>query len=275
MKRIMKYHQISDKILRSFYDVYNSLGYGFQEKVYEAAMLNELSKKKLSVLNQYLINVFYKEEIVGDYIADIVVDNKIIIELKTSSKIHPHHECQLLNYLNATKFEVGLLLNFGPKPEKIRKVYDNDKKIYFQNYKSPNKAQTSDKVDAIIDSFHTVYRYFGFGFQEMVYRNAWEVELRNSCIDFKRDFPLSIFFNNQKIGEYFSEFYFDDLIIKIISRKEITLQDEKIMVNILKSTNVKSGLILNFGYTPEIKRKFKDKKMNCVHGLLQENTEKK
>jgi len=263
----MKHSQISGKILKSYYDVFNALGYGFSEKVYEKAMLNNLKRNGLNVINQYPIKIYYFDNIVGEYIADIIVENKIIVELKTVKKLIIQHECQLLNYLNATKYEVGLLLNFGLEVDTKRKVYDNPRKTYFQSKDAIMKPKSNDIYDKIINAFHKVYMYFGFGFQESVYRNAFEIELKNSGIDIKRHLPLAVLYMEENIGEYFSEFYTNNLLIKIISKSQITLNDEKIIVNILKNTNTKEGLILNFGTKPEVKKKFKDRK-NDVHGSI-------
>lgn len=110
-------------ILKAFFNVYNELGYGFLEKVYERAMVLELKNLDLDVEEQKKITVFYKEEKVGDYFADLIVNNQVIIELKAVERIAPEHEVQLVNYLKATNIEVGLLLNFGAKPQYKRKVF--------------------------------------------------------------------------------------------------------------------------------------------------------
>jgi GxxExxY protein len=124
----IKHQAITEKIINSFYTVYNILGYGFLEKVYENAMLIELRKAGLDVVPQAPIKVFYNDQIVGEYFADLIVDNSVIVELKATAKLSVEHEAQLLNYLKATRHEVGLLLNYGPKPEIKRKVYDNTMK---------------------------------------------------------------------------------------------------------------------------------------------------
>jgi len=117
---------LSSLILKAFYNVYNTLGYGFLEKVYENAMIIELKKLGLSCDAQYPIEVFYDDYKVGNYYADIVVEEKIILELKAAEAICEEHEFQLINYLKATDIEIGLLLNFGKKPEHKRKVLTND-----------------------------------------------------------------------------------------------------------------------------------------------------
>ena len=123
------HEKLSDDILRIFYKVYNALGYGFLEKVYANAMLFELCRKGLKVVKQQQIKVHYKGIEVGEYFADLVVDDKIIIELKAAEGIVEEHEQQLLNYLKATDVEVGLLLNFGKTPQFKRRIFTNDNKI--------------------------------------------------------------------------------------------------------------------------------------------------
>ncbi len=117
------------RIIKSFYEVYNTLGYGFLEKVYEKSLCNELSKNGFKCYRQKKIEVFYKGETVGEYYADILIDDDIIIELKAAEGICEEYELQLINYLKATNIEVGLLLNFGKKPEIRRKIFTNDRKI--------------------------------------------------------------------------------------------------------------------------------------------------
>ena len=124
----MLYQDLSDKIIKCFYEVYNILGYGFLEKVYENSLYNELKNFGLNCERQKKIDVFYKDNLVGEYYADIIVEDKIILELKTAEAICEEHEFQLINYLKATEIEVGLLLNFGKKPEIKRKIFTNDRK---------------------------------------------------------------------------------------------------------------------------------------------------
>jgi GxxExxY protein len=124
----IKYKALTEKIIRIFYKVYNTLGYGFLEKVYENAMMIELKREDIPAFSQYAIKVFYEDEIVGEYFADILVDDKVIVEIKAARNLALENEAQLLNYLKATDKEVGLLLNFGPKPEIKRKVFDNLRK---------------------------------------------------------------------------------------------------------------------------------------------------
>lgn len=122
------YNDITSTIIRAYYNVYNKLGFGFLEKVYENAMLLELMEMNLFCEKQKPIKVYYKDKIVGEYFADIIIENKVILELKATEALALEHELQLINYLKATELEVGLLLNFGKKPEFRRKYFTNDKK---------------------------------------------------------------------------------------------------------------------------------------------------
>jgi GxxExxY protein len=124
----LKYKEVTEKILEIYFRVYNRLGYGFLEKVYENAMMVEFEKAGLPATAQVPITVRYENRVVGEYYADILVDGKVILEIKAARGLGPENEAQLLNYLKATEIEVGLLLNFGPEPEIRRKVFDNARK---------------------------------------------------------------------------------------------------------------------------------------------------
>ncbi|MFM9988024.1 GxxExxY protein [Flavobacterium sp.] len=119
---------LTDLILKTYYEVYNELGYGFLEKVYQNALYFELKNKGLYVVPQKKIKVYYKNIEVGDYYADLMINDTIILELKAADYIVEEFENQLLNYLRGTNCEVGLLLNFGKKPEFRRKVFENKRK---------------------------------------------------------------------------------------------------------------------------------------------------
>ena len=118
-----KYAEVSEKIIKAAYQVYNTLGFGFLEKVYENALAIEVREAGLSVEQQQPVKVSYRGAIVGDYVADLIVDGKVLVELKSVSTLDKAHEVQLVNYLKATGMEVGLLLNFGKKIEIKRRVF--------------------------------------------------------------------------------------------------------------------------------------------------------
>ena len=120
--------ELTGSILKLFYEVYNELGHGFLEKVYQNALYNELKNNGFEVESQKQIKVYYKNIEVGEYYADLIVNDKVILELKATEVITEANEFQLLNYLKSTNVEVGLLLNFGKKPEFCRKVFQNYKK---------------------------------------------------------------------------------------------------------------------------------------------------
>jgi GxxExxY protein len=116
------YSEITEQILKAYFIVYNKLGYGFLEKVYENAMMIELKRLGLICEKQKPLNVSYEGFIIGEYFADIIVNECVIIELKAAENLCSEHECQLVNYLKASEIEVGMLLNFGKKPEFKRRV---------------------------------------------------------------------------------------------------------------------------------------------------------
>lgn len=124
----MLHEELTNKIICAFYNVYNTLGHGFLEKVYENALAIELKKTGLSVTQQESIKVYYDGVQVGDYFADIIVEGLIVLELKAAESLRNEHFAQLTNYLKATDKEVGLLLNFGKKPEFKRIVLGNETK---------------------------------------------------------------------------------------------------------------------------------------------------
>ncbi len=124
----LKHAYLTNQILKAFYDVYNTLGHGFLERVYQNALFFELQNRGFSVEAHKRIKVYYKEQEVGDYFADIIVNNLVILELKAAECIVEAFELQLTNYLKSTNIEVGLLLNFGKNPEIRRKMWVNDQK---------------------------------------------------------------------------------------------------------------------------------------------------
>ncbi len=125
----LKHKEITSKILNVFLNrVYPRLGYGFLEKVYENAMALALRKMGVKVEQQAPIDVYFDGEIIGKYFADLLVEDAVIVELKVVHQITKAHEAQLLNYLRATPYEVGLILNFGPKSDFRRRAFDNERK---------------------------------------------------------------------------------------------------------------------------------------------------
>ena len=126
-----KHSEITEKIIKAFYKVYNTLGYGFLEKVYENAMLIELSNMGLKAVAQSPVKVYYDNKQVGGYFADLLVEDCVIAELKTAEEISSGNEAQSINYLKATEIEVGLLMNFGKTPQFKKRAFSNEFKTNF------------------------------------------------------------------------------------------------------------------------------------------------
>lgn len=132
-----KHSELTGKILGAFFQLHKELGYGFSEKVYRSALAILLEEVGMRVQQEVTLRVFFHGKIVGEYIADIIVNDVILLELKAVKKLNTTHDAQLLNYLKATEIEVGLLLNFGPQAEFHRKIYDNSRKGSLSWTKNP------------------------------------------------------------------------------------------------------------------------------------------
>lgn len=134
------YKDETDEIIAAFYEVYNSLGYVFLERVYQNALFQELKRRGFDCKAQHQIKVYFKGKEVGEYFADILINDHIILELKAVESLCREHELQLINYLKATNAEVGLLLNFGEHPQVRRKVFGNNEK---KNLRSSAQSASS------------------------------------------------------------------------------------------------------------------------------------
>jgi GxxExxY protein len=124
----LKHAELTEKIIGVFYDVYNELGYGFLESTYFEAMALALEDAGLTVTREFPVPVWFRGRKVGQYFADLMVEGCVLLELKTARNLESAHEAQLLHYLRATEIEVGLLLNFGVRPQFRRLLIDNPRK---------------------------------------------------------------------------------------------------------------------------------------------------
>jgi GxxExxY protein len=134
--------ELTEKVIKAFYHIYNTLGYGFLEKVYENALAITLRKWGLEVQQQRHVQVYFECEFAGEFKADLLVNGVLIVELKSAESMDKSHEAQLLNYLRVTWIEVGLVLNFGPKPAFKRKIFTNDKKPHLSVSPVPHADRT-------------------------------------------------------------------------------------------------------------------------------------
>ena len=123
-----KHTELTDRIISTFYDVYNELGYGFLESVYQKAMTIALKDAGLNVVTEVPISVWFRSQAVGEFRADLVANDLVLLELKSARTLEPVHESQTLNYLRSTDLEVALLLNFGPRPQVRRLAFANERK---------------------------------------------------------------------------------------------------------------------------------------------------
>lgn len=148
----MEQHEMTEIIIGAFYEVYNTLGYGFIEAVYQNALCKELTRLGVPFDTHRKITVFYKKEIVGYYEADIIAFDRVILELKAVRKLSFEHERQLRNYLKATDLEIGLLLNFGPRPEIRREIFSKSYRMQLQELQAPAARSASSASSAVNDN---------------------------------------------------------------------------------------------------------------------------
>ena len=129
----LQHGELTEKIIGVFYDVYNELGYGFLESVYEESLVIGLRETGLSLSRQLAIPVWFRGHQVGQFKGDILVEDKVLLELKSARTLEAAHEAQLLHYLKSTEIEIGLLLNFGSRPQFRRLLFDNQRKKIREN----------------------------------------------------------------------------------------------------------------------------------------------
>lgn len=251
----MKHEDITGLIIKSYYDTYNNLGYGFCEEAYENAFMIELDKNGLSAQNQHPIEVNYKNYKIGDWYSDILVENKIILELKAVEKLIEKHEAQLLRYLTVTDKEVGLLFNFGKKAEFKRKIFSNENKQYLNPKENPNPGYNSDNnFESIIGCFYDCYNVLGYGFKDYIYKRALMLEFADNSIQVNPDEHLDIYYDDQIVSQFTPDFMIDGKMLVITNNSCLTDIEKKLLFNLLKSTRTKSGILLNFGEEPEFEK---------------------
>jgi GxxExxY protein len=125
---LLLHQDVTERIIKVFYEVYAELGHGFLEKVCQTAMVIALTDAGLSVVERVPFDVWFRGHPIGEFIADIVVNGVVLVEIKSTSALHPWDEAQTLNYLRVSSLEVALLMNFGPKPDYRRRIFTNDRK---------------------------------------------------------------------------------------------------------------------------------------------------
>jgi GxxExxY protein len=129
----LKHSELTDKIIGVFYDVYNELGHGFLESTYTESLMIAFEEAGLSAVREVPVPVWFRRRRVGQYYADLIVGGLVLVELKAARALESAHEAQLLHYLRATEIEVGLLLNFGVRPQFRRLLFDNERKLIREN----------------------------------------------------------------------------------------------------------------------------------------------
>ena len=132
-ERVLKHQELTAQIIRVFFEVYNELGFGFLESVYAEALASAFRQAGLTVEREMPLEVRFRGRVIGQFRADLMVGGAVLDETKACPSLHPAHNAQVLNYLRATVLEVGLLLNFGPRPGIKRLAFDNSRKVHLTN----------------------------------------------------------------------------------------------------------------------------------------------
>jgi GxxExxY protein len=145
----LKHSALTERIIGVFYDVYNELESGFLESIHVEALALALKQARLSVEREMPLAVCFRGRIVGRFRADLVIGGAVLVEVKACPKLHSRHEAQILNYLRASVLEVGILLNFGPRPQFKRLLYDNPRKSSHKNRAAPILSGASPEAGTI------------------------------------------------------------------------------------------------------------------------------
>ena len=148
-EKVLKHQELTARIIRVFFQVYNELGFGFLESVYAEAMASACREAGLAVEREMPLEVRFRGRIVGQFRADLVVGGAVLVETKACPSLHPAHNAQVLNYLRATVLEIGLLLNFGPRPGIKRLAFDNCRKVRPTNssMEVEHRSSTPQRID--------------------------------------------------------------------------------------------------------------------------------
>ncbi|MBU0732093.1 GxxExxY protein [Patescibacteria group bacterium] len=239
-----------------YYDVYNKIGPGHKEEIYQKAMAIGLNKKKINFVLEKPLDMLYKGHKIGFCRPDIVVQDKIILELKARDEIHPINIAQLISYLKVTDYSLGILMNFGSEKAQYERVINN-LKLKNKNFKPKNEITIKPDLlypglsKDVLDCLLIVHSILGPGFFHYVYRRALWIELRNNGIPFLYKKKKSMSFKGEILGESDVKLFFieNKILVRVLAVKEISeIEIEKMKKN-LKYFNIKLGLIANFNRT--------------------------
>lgn len=245
------YRELSYQVQGIIYDVYNKLGPVWNEEIYEKAMIIGLRNMNLKAETQKQLQISYKDQIIGLYRPDIIVENKIILELKAMPEITPLNQAQIISYLKATNLKLGILINFGsPKIYFKRYAYEsaNIKVVPINNYSlSPNLLYTK-LTKIIINTLLEAHSILGPGFCHYIYRRAVWREFRLRDIPFLLVKEMTAKYQGLILGKKEIKLFIIDqkILVWILAVKEINEIHEDKIRKYLKHFNLKLGIISNF-----------------------------
>lgn len=268
---ILRHQELTSRVIRSFYDVYNALGYGYLRTVYQNALDMALTQSGLDIRPEYCVRVNFRGRPVGELKLQLLANEHLLVHLICAERIEDKHRHLVVNHLRGTGMDLGLLFNFGPRPSFERVVADwlasrpasrpadaESTVVIGSSAGDPARSAAlvhGESTDRVLHEFYAVYNELGFGFDESVYEKALAIVLNESRTPFRTQIPIQIPFMGAMIGDYRADVIVDDKVLLELKAADAISGDHVAQtLNYLKATKIEIGLILNFGPKPTFKR---------------------
>lgn len=253
------HRELTQAVIDAFYEVYNELGSGFLPSVYQRAMAVALRPSGLSVKVDHAVDVMFMGESVGTIETQLAVEDVVLVAVQCLHEIEEGHVEPVRNRLKATHADIGLLLNFGPKPA-FKRVVAPSSNRGAQGSKTPNRDCSTELKHAslteqIIGAFFSVYNSLGVGFAESIYENAMQIALRRWGVACVTQQPLDVEFRGERVGDFRADVIVENkVLVELKCAKAITDPHIAQALNYMKAATLEVGLVLNFGTTASFKR---------------------
>lgn len=246
------YPNLTNIIVDSYHQVYNELGTYYSEAIYQVALQLALRKKGLDAQREVGFDIFYEEQLVGKHILDMIVADKIVLELKVSDELTKLHKAQIISYLKATDYKLGFLMNFGSSQPEFKpvpnKIPHSSSSKFTENKNDRSDLPFSELRYQCIGAGFSVYNALGTGYRYRIYSNAYYFELKKRNIPFQNFKKIGIYFQNHKIGEStYHHFLIDDKFIVFTTTIDHFDQiDKNSLRKCMREHNVTRAMALNF-----------------------------
>lgn len=250
----LKDGQLTSRVIREFYSVYNGLGHGYLRSVYQKALRNALERAGLRADSDRALPVSFRGESVGDVNVHILVEDRLVLNLIPGDEIAEKHRHAVANHLRGTGLELGLVCCFGSKPHFARVVADQPREArsFAHSVELGSLGDSSLKhqelTESLLRHFYAVYNELGYGFEEHIFENAFEIVLRNEDVPLQRQSPVKVHYLGHLVGDFRADMIVDDRVLVELKAAE-AIDDSHIAqtLNYLKATGIEVGLIFNFG----------------------------